>query len=125
MATPASAIAQHIILSAVLAGKQIHIEKDGEWNVVIDPGSYRFDFLHETYRIAPERKYRPWNSEECAAMVGKVIARKDGRSWRKLITAGGDHNGAGITVDGDFHASQQVMIVYVMPDGSPCGVEEK
>lgn len=80
--------------------------------------------LGQTVTIAPEPKYRPWQTVD-EVPVGKVVRKLD--SSRMLIV------GCGIRVDGvcvmigsdNWLYAAEVLDTYTMDDGSPCGIEVK
>ena len=72
---------------------------------------HEFSFHPSEYRIVPPPKpkqYRPWTVDEVP--LGKEVVNKQ-TGQRMLITVAGKKTGG------------NMLALYTMPDGTPCGVE--
>lgn len=103
------------IVKAHAEGKKIQFREDktNNWELTCDP---RWDPECE-YRIAPEPKVRPWTMDEVP--IGRVAIHKTCKAKALITGVGRD----GRVYLGDWNGPPEVILdLWVMDDGSPCGV---
>lgn len=123
------------IIQAFAEGKTIEIYDNREWQDLIF-GNIKFDCKPYCYRIKPEPKYRPFNSqEECWNEMQKhqpfgwLKSKKNGRfhcigevSWSdefKTVSI------ALSTSESLSRSSDSVFDEYTFADGTPFGIREE
>ena len=115
---------EHIaaIYRAASEGRPIQYKFLQGWTTLI---SYSGDILDALdtlesepsfYRVAPERVLRPWTAAEA---IGKVVRHKVGGDSTLILWACMHH-----AEPSKFNTMtlEQIMLTFVQPDGSPCGV---
>ena len=114
------------IIQAYAVGKKIEmLDFEGGWREIEDPG---FQLDAKRYRIAPEPKYRPfetkeecWNEMHCHSDFGWLIRIDTGIVVN--ISAVHLH---GILFDQDLdYTYQRAFKYYKFTDGTPFGIKEE
>ena len=109
------------IIKAFSEGKEVQrVDDDGYWRSSED---FNFSRNPATYRIKPSHTIRPYNREECEALVGKVIRAKLNRSVYVVAQCLADELPSVRLLNGRVLASE-LLGCFEHLDGSPCGVKE-
>lgn len=120
------------ILEAIEEGKNIQFTYDGiNWNDAdrcFKP--YAPDFMHNKYRVTPEKKWRPYrNSFEFlkgAGSLGAIWVKAKGTEHLYMVTKiDGSDDKSAVHVDHLWLSYSILFERYTFADGTPCGVEEE
>ena len=112
------------IIQAWAEGKNIQFLSDGEWH---DINQADFTCYPDKYRIKPEPKYRPFESqEEC----WQEMLKHQPFGWVKEISCemlyliNGISNES-IVIMEDINSFKEAMNIYEFKDGTPFGIKEE
>ena len=112
------------IMQAYAEGKTIQFLNGGKWYDVYDTDFYQSS---DRYRIKPESKYRPFNTqEECWNEMLKHqpfgwIKNNDTKRLRNIDSIGN----SSIDIKGSTLYFDVVLNVYTFADGAPFGIKEE